>query len=37
VLRRSGPAGRRYWYVTSDDGRKAGWVLPSAHWWHPTC
>jgi hypothetical protein len=37
VLRRSGPAGRRYWYVTSDDGRKAGWILPSARWWHTTC
>lgn len=37
VLRRSGPAGRSYWYVTSNDRRQAGWVLPSAHWWHPTC
>ena len=37
VLRRSGPAGGSYWYVTSNDRRQAGWVLPSARWWHPTC
>jgi hypothetical protein len=37
VLRRGGPAGRSYWYVTSSDRRQAGWVLPYAHWWHSTC
>jgi transcriptional regulator with XRE-family HTH domain len=37
VLRRSGPAGRSYWYVASNDRRRVGWVLPSENWWHPTC